>query len=133
MAGLRSYHNIFQGAELREYQSVLVDHADTGSLCLQWMSEDHRLAAPINRSTVGLKVAKKQLEEGGFASAVFAYQSMNLAFVKAHVDVQIGPGVSEALGDSVQADDRRSIVGEFRVLVHDLVGFMKKLATPKGW
>ena len=85
-----------------------MDDADASSLRFRDVREMHLITEVFNRTTIPGMNAAKHLDQGGFASTVFAHQSMYLTGLQLEINRIQSMNTSEILVDALHPQNRIS-------------------------
>ena len=77
VGGFGAKNDVFDDREIVGEHEMLMDHTDTGSDCLGWSLELHRISVDRNRALIWLMHAVQRFHQCRFSSAVFTNDGMN--------------------------------------------------------
>src|SRR5262249_47413533 len=104
-----SKEEILGHREIVHQRTMLMNDSDTLPLGVNRRAQTRRLATEEDLPFVRRVDAADDLDQRGFAGAVFSQQRVNLAWPERDRDVSQGHNAGKALGDSTELDERRGV------------------------
>src|SRR6266404_2741390 len=98
--------HVFADAQLRNEHEFLMNDVDAELVSLVWGFDLDRLALPEDLPPVRFIQPGDDLHERGLSGAIFADQSMNLAWPHLEADIVEHPYTAKRLGDVLHAKER---------------------------
>ena len=108
---------VFESVHGLEENEVLEDHRDAGGARLLRRVEARGVSVPEDGAAVGGEASVEDLDERGFAGAVFAEEGVDFARREREGDVVVGDGAGEAFGDVPEFEERRGDAVGGRVMI----------------
>ena len=105
VARLDPEHDVLGDRHHRDEHEVLVHHADPALDRVLRRAEGDALAVEEDLALVGLREPVEDVHQRRLAGAVLAEQRVHLAAAEVEIDVVVGDGAGEDLGDSPQLED----------------------------
>ena len=102
--------DVFGNRQFGKQQQLLMDGGDARRMGLARRSKADDVAVDPDLAAVGLVQARHYLDEGGFASAIFTEQGVNLTRTHVEGDVRHGFDAGEGLRYATQFNGKRHFV-----------------------
>ena len=106
LRGLHAHDDVVEHGEAFHQLEVLVDHADPQCVCIVRVLDLHHLAVFFDDALLRLVQAEQHAHQRTFAGAIFAQQSVYLAFAQLQGDIIVCLDPREFLGDVEHLDHK---------------------------